>query len=287
MRWQLRLLTSVLLLGSGCARIHTADREPSKLPPARLSPDAVVLDVAFVHLPAADKKTYEATWGAADEQKFPPGVRDELATNGLRVGILGQELPPQLRELLDAKTNIWEERSEDVAAGDLETAGANRHLQVRSGRRAKILASKTFPTLAVLLNEEGQVRGHQLSQAQCTLALKPYPRGDGRVKLDLTPEIEHGEMKVGWARGEGSLMQRMGRDRLVLDRLRIEAILSPGEWLVCSTSPDVKGLGEHYFSETAGGAVQRTILLIRLSQTQLDDLFVPEQTFTPLATPGE
>jgi hypothetical protein len=271
----------------GCARLDTTTGEPSRLPQARLSPDAVVLDVAFVHLPAADEDRYGAIWQAADEQVIPAELRRELATNGLRVGVFGQQLPPKLRELLDAKPNSLDERSEDVGVAELEVGGGNRHLQVRAGRRTKILASKTYPSLAVLLSEDNQVRGHQFNQAQCILALKPYPQGDGRVKLDVTPEIEHGELKSQWARGEGALMQRLGRDRLVLERLRLEALLSPGEWLILSTTAEIKGLGEHFFAETTGGASQRTFLLVRLSQTQLDDLFAPGQTSASLATPGE
>ena len=36
-----------------------------------------------------------------------------------------------------------------------------------------------------------------------------------------------------------------------------------------------------------GSAVERRLLLIRFAQTQFDDLFAPEQTSAPLATPGE
>jgi hypothetical protein len=287
MRWRLPCLLTVLLLPAGCARLDLAAKTPGKLPPARLSPDAVVLDMAFVRLPAADQERYDSIWTAADEQVFSPELRRELATNGLRVGVFGQQLPTSVRELVDAKQTALDERSEDLDAGDVEVRGGNRHLQVRAGRRTKILASKTYPALAVLLNEDGQVRGHHFNQAQCVLALKPYPQGDGRVKLDLTPEIEHGELKSQWARGEGMLMQRLGRERLVLDRLRLEALLSPGEWLVLSSSAEIKGLGQYFFAETAGGTVERTMVLVRLSQTQLDDLFAPAQTSATLATPGE
>jgi hypothetical protein len=287
MSWRLVGLVTVVLSAAGCARWVAKPKEPSKLPPARLSPDAVVLDVAKVKLPAADIDAYDEMWTAADEQPLAPELRRDLATNGLRAGVVGQELPATLRERLDARQNVLEERSEDVSASDPEVGANKRHLQVRTGRRAKILTSKTYPTLAVLLGEGGKVRGHQLQQAQCLLAIKAYPQGDGRVKLELTPEIEYGELKSQWVGSQGSLMQRVGRERLVLDRLRLEARLAPGQWLVLSTTSDIKGLGEYFFSETAGGTVERTVLLVRLAQTQLDDLFAPEQTSAPLATPGE
>jgi hypothetical protein len=272
---------------AGCARLETQPEEPSKLPPARMSGDSVVLEVAFVRLPAADSDAYDAIWDEADEQHFSAELRRGLAANGLRAGVLGQQLPSELRELLDTAPNILEDRSEDVTTSDAEVNRSSRRMQCRTGRRAKILVSKTHPALALLLSEEGQVRGHQLADAQCLLALKPYPQGDGRVKLDITPEVEHGQLRTQWVGSEGSLMQRVGRDRLIFDRLRLEAMLTPGQVLIVANTADIKGLGEHFFSETAGGTVERTLLLVRLAQTQFDDLFAGEQALAPLVTPGD
>lgn len=235
---------------------------------------------------AADAASYQAIWDAADEQHFPADLRAHLATNGLRAGIYGPQLPSQLRELLDARPSTLEDVSEG-AVSDLDIGGSRQHLPVRAGHRSIIKASKVHPTLAVLLSEEGTVHGHQLSDARCIFSLKPYPLGDGRVKLGLTPEIEHGESKARWTGGEGMLIQQTGQERLVLDRLRIDPVLSPGQSLILSATPDIKGLGEYFFSQSVGGTVERRLLLIRFSQTQFDDLFAPAQTSAPLTTPGE
>jgi hypothetical protein len=275
------------ILSAGCARLATQPEEPSKLPPARMSADSVVLEVAFVRLPAVDRAAYDAIWDQADEQHFPAELRRELAANGLRAGLLGQQLPGELRSLLDATQNVLEDRSEDVETSDAEVNRAPRRMQCRSGRRAKILVSKTFPSLSLLLCEEGQVRGHQLAEAQCLLALKAYPQGDGRVKLDITPEVEHGQLKTQWVGTEGSLMQRVGRDKLVFDRLRLDATLTPGQVLLVSNTAEIKGPGEPFFAETAGGTVERTLLVVRVAQTQLDDLFTPDHALAPLVTPGD
>ena len=147
------------------------------LAPARLAADAVVLDVAFVKLPAEDLPSYDEIWNAADEQPLAAELRRELVTNGLRAGIVGQELPAALRQRLDAKETAWEERGEELDAGDADKRGGQWRLQVRTGRRRKILASRTYRTLPVLLSEEGGVRGHQLTEAQCLLALKALSAG--------------------------------------------------------------------------------------------------------------
>jgi hypothetical protein len=277
---------ALAMAAGGCAPLNPTQKQASQLPSARLPPDAVVLDIAFVKLPTVDLVGYQAIWDAADEQSFPAEVRRELAKNGVRVGIFGQQLPLRLQELLAAPPTPLNNLSE-VAAGDVEIGGNRQHLPVRAGHRSVIKASPVYPSLAVLICEDGSVRGHQLADARCNLSLKAHPLGDGRVKLGLTPEIEHGETKTRWAGSEGMMIHQTAQERLVLDRLRFEAVIAPGQWLLVSTTAEIKGLGEHFFAQSAGGAVQRRALLIRYSQTQFDDLFAPEQTSARLTTPGE
>ena len=65
-------------------------------------------------------------------------------------------------------------------------------------------------------------------------------------------------------------------------------VSSATTWLREIPAPrEIKGLGEYYFSQQASGAVDRRVLLVRFTQTQFDDLFIPAQTSAPLATPGE
>lgn len=288
MSWRWLCCGCWLLAACGCARWITAPaEEPSQLPPIKAAPDAVMLDVAFVKQPAADLEGYDAIWSAADEQVFSVLLRRELASNGFRAGIFGQELPPKLRELVESPASDALVHGQEADSAEGEVGGNRQHLQLRTGVWKKIYASPTHPYLAVLLNEGGSIHGHQLTAAQCLFGLKSYPKGDGRVKLDLTPEIEHGELRARFIRSEAQLVQNVGRDRLPLDQLRIEAVLSPGQWLLLSSTRDAKGLGESFFLQSPGGAQQRTLLLVRVAQTQLDDLFVPEHGASPLVTPGD
>jgi hypothetical protein len=278
-------LAGVVVCLVGCVPLSPAKKpDSSQLPPVRLPPDAVVVDIAFVRLPPGDHESYDEIWNAADEQSLSVETRRELAANGIRAGVYGQELPPRLRSLLDAPQAKISDLSE--AGSDFEIS-TRQHLPLRAGHRSVIQVSPVFPSLAVLTTESGSVRGYQLVEARCTLALKAYPQGDGRAKLCLTPAIEHGESKSRWVGSEGMMIQQTGQERLVLDRLALDTTLSPGQWLILSTTADVKGLGEHFFAHKSGGAVHRRALVIRYSQTQFDDLFAPEQTTARLATPAE
>ena len=65
-----------------------------------------------------------------------------------------------------------------------------------------------------------------------------------------------------------------GRSREVFDRLAAQATLAPGEMLVFSSLPEREGsLGHYFFTEEHSGQLEQKLLVIRLSQTQHDDLF--------------
>jgi hypothetical protein len=281
---------SLILLATlcGCAQwVNTTTDDVSSLPSPPLPPDSVVLEVAFARLPLADAAAYDEIWQQTDEQVFSTDLRRQWAANGLRCGILGSQLPAKLREILDRNAGSLAEQAEAALDAQGEAGRGDRRIQCRSGRRAKIYASKSFDKLALLAQESGTVRGWQLSQAQCLLGLKAYPLGDGRAKLNLVPEVEHGELKTQYVGREGTVMPQLGREREVFEALSLDATLAPGHVLMISTTPEAKGLGEHFFVEKTATAEVRSLLLVRLAVTQHDDLFAPDQLAAPLATPTE
>lgn len=276
------------LTAGGCASWHPAEDEGvSQLPASPLPADSVVLEVAFARMPLSDQAAYDEIWQHADEQAFPIEVRRELAANGLRCGILGNQLPMRLKQVLDRNASSLADQAEDAIEAESATSRADRRIQCRAGRRAKVYTSKTFDSLALLTQEQGVVRGWPLSQAQCLFGLKAYPQGDARARLDLVPEVEHGETKTQYVGREGTVMPQLARERVVLDSLKLEATLTPGHVLMISTTPEAKGLGNHFFVESSVAGPVRSLLLIRLAVTQHDDLFAPDQLSEPLATPAE
>ncbi len=282
------LLAILTLLASlsGCAHwAQTAATAVNKLPTPPLPPDSVVLEVAFARLPLADAASYDEIWQQTDEQVFSTDVRRAWGANGLRCGILGSQLPPKLREILDADAASLATIAEQALESQGEASRGSRRIQCRAGRRAKLVTSKSFEDLALLAHENGAVRGWALSQAQCLFGMKVYPQGDGGAKIHLVPEVEHGEMKTQYVGREGTVMPQLARERVVLDNLLLDARIAPGHTLVISTTPEAKGLGRSFFVEQTASAEVRQLLLIRLAVTQHDDLFAPDQLATPVATP--
>jgi hypothetical protein len=102
--------------------------------------------------------------------------------------------------------------------------------------------------------------------------LLAWPGGDGRTRLQLTPEVEHGELKNRWVPVDGALMNQVGKSRQVYDQLRLELQLAAGQTLVLGAMPEPGGLGQHFFT-LHDPTPRRTLLLVRVAQTQQDDLF--------------
>jgi len=97
------LLATFAWFASGCALINTTQKpEASSLPAPPLPASSVVLEVAFARLPLADEAAYSDIWSEVDEQHFPTELRRQMSANGLRCGIVGMQLPPKLKEALDA-----------------------------------------------------------------------------------------------------------------------------------------------------------------------------------------
>jgi len=267
------LLLPVAALLVGCTALER--EQESILDPPRMSDDSVVLEMFFVRFPFGDAQINGQLWQEIDEQHFPVEMRSELWKNGLRVGLIDGQVPVALSELMELT-------SKPPPTGDIEESNPidvesdlpmRRHLQIRAGRRGEIIASREYERLPVLICEPGQLGGQTFHKAQAVLAVKTFPRHDGRVRVELTPEIHHDDWRQRWVGQQGMWRLEPGRPRRVFDQLRISAVLSPGNMLILSSLPNLPGsLGHHFFTEDDGQLKQK-LLLVRLTQTQHDGLF--------------
>ncbi len=151
-----------------------------------------------------------------------------------------------------------------------------RRLQARAGQRYEIVSPHIQHEMAILIHDEGQVVGMRYDQAQCLLAVTSAAHSDGRVRLEVTPEVHHGPARQQFTGRGGVFQMQAKRDAEVFDKLRVEAILSPGQTLVLTQTSPGKGLGGEFFTESINSQNHQKILLIRLAQTQYNDLFSSE-----------
>lgn len=286
MRWTL-LLTALLVCGcSPWLRPPVSDKG---LPTPLMSPETVVLEVGFVHLTTDDHAAEEAVWRQIDEQALPVDLRLRLAGNGIRAGVSGGQMPQELRELVDRTSRevLQAPAGDDVNSAEMASLTRNRRMQIRAGRRSKIVVSSILPSISVLAkDDQGHVQGAAFADAQCLFSLLASPSGDGRTRLQLTPEVEHGELKNRWVPVDGALMNQVGKSRQVYEPLRLDLSLSAGQTLIVGPTVEPGGLGQHFFT-LKEPTPRRTLLLVRIAQTQQDDLFDRPQERQELTSTAE
>jgi len=268
------LVGAAVLVAVGCAPIKPAGKSP--LAPARMSADSVALDIFFVRIPYGLEEANGPLWNEIDEQHFPADVRRRLAQNGFRIGLVGDGLPSRLCHLLELKDKPRPAvDANETVLTDLESEPrvTRRHLQLRANQRSEIIASEIYDQLPVLTCESGDVCGRSYPKAQGLLTVKSHPEPDGRVRLELTPELQYGEMRQRYVGGYGALRLEAGRSCRTFDNLAVHATLAPGNMIVVSCLPDrVGSLGHHFFTHPVSGRLEQKLLIVRLSQTQHDDL---------------
>lgn len=266
-----------LLAACGCSAWKDSTTPPLQLPAHRLAPDSVGLEITFVRVPAGNTTMTDELWARVDEQCVDAKTRMELNRNGFRAGLVGSQLPESLRHLLDEQKQ--QNQLDRLVSSETDVLAQNRQLQNRSGQRSEIVAGPPQPEMVALYKAEQQAKitGRTFRDAQCILATRCFPQTDGSVRLELIPEVHHGEPRKQWVAGEGTFHLLSGREREEFAELKMQLLLQRGQTLVLSSTPDTKGLGQNFFVESGRGAAQQKIFLVRLSQTQRDELFDPPQ----------
>jgi hypothetical protein len=260
----------------GCQTL--AKRGKTPLAPASMSPDSVVVEVFRIRFPSANQGVNEAVWDEIDEQHFPTHLRRQLAGNGFRVGLIGGQVPitlSRLMQLRDAPPPTGQSTEVSVAAMEEEPTVQRKQMTLRSGKRGEIVVSGIYEQLPVLINRAGELGGKTYYQAQGMLAIKAFPQRDGRVRIEMVPELHHGKLQQRWTANQGVMRLDAGRPRRVFEEMRVEGMLAPGEMLLIGGLSSRPGsLGHHFFTRD-NGHLERQLLVVRLAQTQHQDMFSP------------
>ncbi len=277
-----RVLCSAWLVAlSGCSP-WSATALP-ELPVPLMPHDSIVLEAAFVRVPA--DQDLDELWLQVDEQHLATETRRNLAANGIRSGVMGTQLPRELQELIVPV----EDEQAGPTASDLTSNSVTslyRRLQNRAGEPADLVVVPTIAERKVILfSEQGHIRAETFENSQALFVVRGYPSGDGTVRMEMVPEIRYGDVKHQWAPGKGTFLHDAARPSKSFDQLRVASRLSPGNTLLITGTDEPRGLGGLLFARGSGESSERLILLLRLAQTQYDDLFAPERAIDPLATP--
>jgi hypothetical protein len=278
--WRLifAILTAMAL--AGCNTPIYKGKSP--LAPPQMSPDSVVLDLFFVRVPFGNPDANERIWKEIDEQSFSPELRERLSRNGFRAGVVNGQIPGDLTKLLELEDKpAVNGKIEDTKVDNLESAPrvVRRHLQLRAGQRSEIQASNVYAQVPLSMCESGQLCGQTYYQAQGILAIKAFSQPDGQVRMELMPELHHGDARPRWIGGPGMMRLDSSRPKQVFDKMALSAEIAPGSMIVLSSLANRPGsLGHYFFTQDDGsGHLEQKLLIVRLSSTQHDGLFNPPE----------
>jgi len=271
---------AILVVAGACTPIRP-EKGKSPLARAQMSADSCVLDILFVRFPFGQEEANGSLWDEIDEQHLPADMRRRLARDGFRVGLVGGRIPPKLAQMLDlADEPVPTGQCQQVSLEELESVPTvvRQHLQLRAGRRHQVVVSGIYDELPVLQCTADGVCGESYRQAQGVLAVESFPEPDGRVRLEFVPEVHYGQYGPTVAGHQHAFRIETKRPQKVYDEMAFSATLTPGDMLVLSSLPNRPGsLGHRFFTHERSGQLEQKLLVIRLSQTQHDDLFSPQE----------
>ena len=265
---------------AGCAAATIAlgcqvfDKPPDKaleslLKPAAASSDSVALEIFQARIPLDQEAQADRLWERIDEQKFDAELRRRLIANGLRVGVVGGTLPEDLAKLLELDGESTEVSDTQLITGQSAVPRVTRRVvQTKRREPISIQVSELRGEAQVLLSQEGSFGGKTFRQMQGVYSLQVETIPGQRIKVRLTPELHHGELKQRYAGSQqGIFMSIPSREREVFDDLAMDATLAPGELLVLGCLPAAKtSLGGVFHTATAAGKDERKLVLVRLLQ---------------------
>ena len=251
------------------------------IPPVRLAPDSVVLEIGLVDAPHDDPGWIREVWSEMDEQQFSPEDRRRIQGNGFRAGTIGIQLPIKLRDAIDQRANSA--RGLLAAISEGENLAQNRRLQTRAGKRSEVVTVPAQPSMIVLTDDGDGVAGKTYHESQTVFAVRSFPIGDGKARIELTPEIQFGPPRQRWTGKDGMFQLEAGREKKAFENLTFRATLTPGHTLVVSSIGGRRSLGGNFFTTKDG---RTRLLMIRLAQSQYENLFEPDEAESEPAVLG-
>ena len=286
----------------GCARWEAPEKKSRMIfPKSRIALDAVGLELGIAQLDSGQADAFEDFWRSLDQQALPLDLRKRLDQNGIRAAIMQSPAPAILHELVSPQPIVIQELTElqkQLHAKGLwreqERMISHERISNREGEPHSILVSDFHPEISwVVRNGSMETPGFGQS-VRGMMTVTTFPQGDGSVRLMFGPEIHHGQARPQIA--ERSFLKQARQAVTRIDDLKFDVTLQAGESIVIAPTQDIAELGKLFFG-VAQNAIEspgppnrpvptHRILLLRVVQTQMDDLFsdfnlVEKLTTTP------
>ena len=279
---------ALLTIATGCANWNT-NNDPTPqafgLTKSRMSARSVGIEIAVAQVDASQTAQLQELLATLDQQKLPLETRQQLDRNGLTCGIMSTRAPAVFHDLLEPFTP--DPDSVDIAARPLALAGKldpisrlliHQRISNADGEVYPVGTSDQYADLAWIVHQASQHLPGEAHAARCFFDITTFPNSDGSAKLKLMPVIRHGKEVSRIEVAEGSFVMDRGQRRKQLEPVSFEIQLRAGQTLiVAATQPFADRAKEN---STLGPLLlgsdrsdETRLLLVRLVQTQMDDLF--------------
>jgi hypothetical protein len=294
----------ILILGIsvlGCARWEEPEtRSRPIFPQSKIAIDAVGLELGIAQLDSHQSDSFEQFWKLLDSQALPLELRKRLDQNGIRAAVMSSNPPSLLHTLVEDQPIVESELNEFeklLHAKRLlrpkQRMIAHERISNREGQAHPITISETHSQVSwVIQNGDRQTIGAG-DFVRGVIAVKTFPQGDGSVRIIFSPEIHHGKPRRQIGVAERSFLHREGQTVTPVKDLEFEVKLRPGESIAVAPTADIDDVGKLFFGSYASDENQKVkgrpvsthrVLLIRVVQTQMDDLFSDANTAEKLTS---
>lgn len=267
------LMSSIAIALGGCRVVEPPAGSKSPLTPLSVSPDAITLEVFSAPVPRGEEQL-AALWKLVDEQTLPAELRQRMEKNGFRAGLIGPTVPAELAEILKITEQRTESDDQFKMALSPEEGVNLRVVHAKAGKRTEVALPEVREHLQLLESANREVGGKTYAQAECRLALRASYETDGRVRLEVVPEVHHGVFKSRVRGNDGMMMFTQERPKRVFAELQMEPTLGPGQMLVLAGRSDrPASAGYHFFHDTRGDRPVTMLWVIRVARGTHDPAF--------------
>jgi hypothetical protein len=271
-----RSLLLLVVLASGCFTPDAATRgmmDRLRAVGGPVGPDVVILDVAEIEQPPEDAFIDRDLWSVLDEQVVGLEHKSAMDDNGLRAGVAGGLPPGKLQALLITDRSC-----------------PNPHrITTRAGTVKLVPIGPMREEAAFDLKLNADTTPVKLTSAQFAFTVTPQRTDDGRVRLTILPQAQHGGRTLRLQPLDGDSWSLAGSKAVEkYTNLSFDVTLSPQDFLVIGTRYDHPStLGHSMFVAPSGDKPVQRILVIRArpqGDTPLPDWTIASSAKTqPLA----
>ncbi len=249
----------------------------------RMLPDSVMLEIAVVKIDREEIESFDKLWHQIDTSPLSLNDRRVLDQNGIRAGVVSSHVPAMLHKLMapipidESSLDSWQQQLFDKGLLKPEPRILlHDGIQNRRGESHPVPVSD-YLTHASWIVEVGDRRTAGASDnVRAVIEVKTFPKGDGTVRLVCTPSLHIGQPRTQIGIQQQGFAYETAQEKKLLKELKFEACLRSGESLMIAPTSDLSDLGGLFFG---GGVAEQgedgtyRVLMLRLLQTQMDDLF--------------